>query len=158
MNFPHKFIRWVIISIKIISYRYNVNGEYTKLLVAKRGLKQGDPLSSMIFVLVMDYLYRVLQKLKGNLNFNFHSKCEKLGIINISFADELFLFSTGDPTSISLLMQAFENFVASTGLTVNPMKCKIYYGYVESHDKDIIYGIKSFQEGALPFRCLGIPP
>lgn len=148
MNFPHQFIRWIMMTI---------NGEYTNLLVAKKGLRQGDPLSPMIFVLVMEYLYRSLQRLKDIPDSNLHAKCDKLGIINLSFADDLLLFSRGYPGSVELLMQMFNKFVASTGLSGNPSKCKIYFGSVPQQDRDEIQKLTSFQVGILPFRYLGIP-
>ncbi|CAI8611344.1 unnamed protein product [Vicia faba] len=133
-----------MLSVETVSYRYIVNDEYTKLLMAKRGLRQGDPLSPMIFVLVMDYLYRILQKLKSNPNFNFHANCEKLGIINLSFADDLLLFSRGDSGSVNILLQSFNNFSSSTGLGANPMKCRIYFGNVNMKEKDDIKKITTF--------------
>lgn len=135
MNFPHQFIRWVMLSIRIVSYWYNVNGDYTDLLVAKRWLRQGDPLSPLIFVIVMEYLYRIQQQLKEDANFNFHSKCEKMGIINLSFTEDLLLFTRGDHGSVSPLMQYFNKFTSSTGLSANPIKCKIYYNNVCIQDK-----------------------
>lgn len=83
----------------------------------------------------MEYLHKVLQKLKNNLNFNFHDKCEKLYIINLSFADDLLLFARGGTTSIHLVMQAFKEFSNSFGLITNPSKCKICYGNMDDHTK-----------------------
>lgn len=124
---------------------------------ATRGHRQGHPLSPLLFVIVMDYLHRVLQKLKHKPNFSFHSKCEKMVIINLNFADHLFLFSRGDSQSVEMVMQAFEEFSKSTGLKVNPTKCKVFFGNVGSDEKRSIQGFTNFSEGALPFRYLGIP-
>lgn len=73
--------------------------------------------------------------LKGNPNFNFHSKCEKPSLINMSFAYDLLLSAKGDTMSIELMMQTFKNFSNSTGLAVNPNRCKIYFGNVENDIK-----------------------
>ncbi|XP_058765506.1 uncharacterized protein LOC131638998 [Vicia villosa] len=102
-------------------------------------------------------LHRVLQKLKDNPNFKFHSKCKKLGIINHSFADDLLLFVKAETTSVSLLMENFKNFSSSTGLTANMQKCMIYYGNVAQVSKNTLSQITNFKEGTLPFRYLGIP-
>jgi hypothetical protein len=99
----------------------------------------------------------MLHDLKKIPDFNFHSKCENLNIINLSFADDLLIFTRGDTKSVELIMAKIRDFSHSTGLHVNPSKCKIFYGGVEDNIKDQIKKITSFAEGSLPFRYLGIP-
>lgn len=105
-----------MLSINIVSYIYKVNDDMYEFLVARRGLMQEDPLSAMLFLLVMEYLPMVMHKLKTKPNFNYHSKCEKLDIINLSFADDLLLFAREDSISVNLLMGVFNRFTNSTDL------------------------------------------
>ncbi|CAK8538444.1 unnamed protein product [Lathyrus sativus] len=44
--------------VSTISYRFNVNGQLTDILEAKMGLRQGDPISPLLFVIVMECLNR----------------------------------------------------------------------------------------------------
>lgn len=157
LSIPHMFIKWIMITVTTVSYRYQVNGVLSNIVQAKRGLRQRDPLSPLLFVIVMEYLYRVLQKLKQVPNFNFHPKCEKLAIINLSFADDLLMFTRGDPMSVRLAMNAFNDFSAATGLRVNPSKCNIYFGNVADEVKKEIQANVNYNEGTIPFRYLGIP-
>ncbi|PNY02575.1 hypothetical protein L195_g025887 [Trifolium pratense] len=121
------------------------------------GLRQGDPISPLLFVVVMEYMYRTLQKLTKVPDVNFQSKCENLSIINLSFADDLLIFTRGAAKSVELVMDKFHDFFLSTGLYVNPSKCKVFYGGVEEHIKESIKKITSFAEGYLPFKYLGVP-
>lgn len=121
LSFLKKFIKWVMLTFTTVSYKFRINGDHSRFMVAKRGLRQGGHFP-LLFVIIMEYLHRVLQKLKHIPNFNFHSKCEKLSIINLSFADDLLMFARGDIKSISLVMEAFEGFSKSNGLSVNPNK------------------------------------
>ena len=82
----------------------------------------------MIFVIVMEYLHRKVLELGSVPNFNFDSKCEKMSIIDLSFADDLLLFTRGDEISVQLIMDKFQEFSRETGLVVNPAKCKLFYG------------------------------
>ena len=157
VGIPRQFINWVMKTVTTVTYKFVVNGEYTHSLKAKRGLRQGDPLSPLLFVIVMEYLHRSLQELRYTPDFNFHAKCEKLNIISLSFADDVLMFTRGDKISVDILMQAFMNFSKSTGLVINPSKCKVYFGAVESCIKQEIKHITAFQEGSLPFRYLGVP-
>lgn len=105
----------------------------------------------------MEYLHRILQKLKNIPNFNFHSKCEKLSIINMSFADDLLLFAKGDIKFIFLVMEAFKDFSKSTGLSVNPNKCIYHCGNIDNQTKQEIHFLTNFSECHFPFMYLGIP-
>ncbi|CAK8573976.1 unnamed protein product [Lathyrus sativus] len=105
----------------------------------------------------MEYLHIILQRLQDIPNFNFHSKCDNISIINLSFANDLLLFFRGDPTSVDLLMHKFEVFSKSTGLSINPEKCKILFGNIVDSDRVSIQGIIKFAEGQFPFKYLGIP-
>lgn len=159
MGFPiHSlFMEWIMLVVTIASYKYNIGGNQTKLLQAKRGLRQGDPMSPLLFVLVMEYLTRCMKRLERNPDFNCHLKCEKLNVINICFADDLMLFSRGDRKSIELMMHQFGRFSASTGLKANKQKCTMFFGGVDASLEKEIMEITRFGRGKLPVRYLVIP-
>jgi hypothetical protein len=146
-----------MLAVTTVSYKFNIQGRHTSFMKAKRGLRQGDPISPLLFVIVMEYLHKSLQQLVHVPDFKFHSKCEHLGIINLSFADDLIIFTRGDTKSVELVMAKLLEFSKSTGLYVNPSKCKIYYGGVDEHTKEVIRRTTSFADGTLPFRYLGVP-
>ena len=81
--------------VSTVSYRFNVNGIYSDIMQAKRGIRQGDPMSPMLFVIIMEYMHRTLVKMQQNPDFNHHSKCEKIGLTNLTFADDVLLFYRG---------------------------------------------------------------
>ncbi|CAI8611330.1 unnamed protein product [Vicia faba] len=92
-----------------------------------------------------------------NPHFNFHSKCEKLKIIDLSFANDLLLFTRGDNGSVDLALKVMKDFSSSTGLEVNLGKCKVFCGNVDPRVKQEILEASEFEEGVLPFKYLGIP-
>ncbi|CAK8578946.1 unnamed protein product [Lathyrus sativus] len=49
--------------ITIVSYKFNLNGEYSEFLQAKRGIRQRDPISLLLFVILMKYMHRSLIKM-----------------------------------------------------------------------------------------------
>ncbi|CAL5190277.1 unnamed protein product [Lathyrus oleraceus] len=110
-----------------VSYRFNINGFCTTVLQAKRGIRQGDPLSPLLFVIIMEYMNKLLRRMqKKNTDFNRHAKCERLHITNLAFADDVIIFARGDCKSMELMMEALNQFSKSNGLIVNPRKCRVY--------------------------------
>ncbi|XP_058749384.1 uncharacterized protein LOC131622375 [Vicia villosa] len=92
-----------------------------------------------------------------NSNFNHHSKCEKLSITHLSFADDILLFSRGDQVSIELILFTFKQFSESTGIIVNPLKCKLFCGGMDDSTIHRIQTITAFDLGQLPIRYLWAP-
>lgn len=157
MNFPIRFIRWIMVCISIISYIYTINGQVIRILKSRRGLRQGDHVSPLLFVLIMEYLHKCLTRLQENPNYNYHPKCAELKITNIYFSDDLLLFSRGDITSMQFMIKVFKYFSDSTGLEDNPTKCKVYFGGTTMQEKMKIRSTTWFDEVYLPFKYLGVP-
>ncbi|KAK6773992.1 hypothetical protein RDI58_029231 [Solanum bulbocastanum] len=96
--------------VSIMSYFLILNVELSPSFIAKRGIRQGDPMSSYLFVLAMEYLERELKKLTLNGNFNFYPRCKKLYSIHICFADDLLMYSREKFIFVKLLHKAFMRF------------------------------------------------
>ncbi|XP_015163900.1 uncharacterized protein [Solanum tuberosum] len=106
-------------SVKIVSYSIMINGCPRPTFQENRGLRQGDPLSLYLFVLVMDYVTRLLKKLITHSNFKFHRRCLKQHIIQLNFADDLLMFNKGDLASATKLYECFKEFSSVYGLNIS---------------------------------------
>jgi hypothetical protein len=54
MGFPRRWTEWISMLLSTASTRVLVNGRPGRKIWHARGLRQGDPLSPMLFVLVME--------------------------------------------------------------------------------------------------------
>lgn len=60
MGFDLKWIDWVMMCVRSVSYRIFLNGQEFGHIVPERGLKQGDPLSSFLFILCAEALVHIM--------------------------------------------------------------------------------------------------
>ncbi|KAK4389496.1 hypothetical protein Sango_2286600 [Sesamum angolense] len=129
----------------------------TWIFLGMKGLRQGDPMSSALFLLCMEFFSRLIKRNTSNSDFNFHLKCEKLKITYFLFADDLMLFSRGDLPSIYILMECLQKFRDVSGLTVNISKSSIFTADIQNDVLDEIIARMEFARGDMPVRYLGIP-
>ncbi|GJU00790.1 putative reverse transcriptase domain, reverse transcriptase zinc-binding domain protein, partial [Tanacetum coccineum] len=89
-------------------------------IVDKRGLRQGDPLSPYLFTLVMEILTLMLhRRVRDTSLYTYHRYCSILKLINLFFADDLFLFAHGDVGFVSIIKDALEEFKDASGLILS---------------------------------------
>ncbi|GJY04136.1 hypothetical protein Tco_0370076, partial [Tanacetum coccineum] len=88
--------------------------------------------------------------------FSYHLWCSNLKLINVCFADDLFLFARGDVESAKFIMDALDEFKSISGLVPSIPKSKAYFCNVLNHVKLSILNVMPFVEGKLPVKYLGV--
>ncbi|GJR10704.1 hypothetical protein Tco_0793356 [Tanacetum coccineum] len=157
-GFHQRMIDWIMECVTTTSFSININGILHGYFKGRRGLRQGDPLSPYLFTLVMEVLTLMLQRrVRENDLFTFHRYCSKLNIINLCFADDLFLFAHGDVNSANVIMGVLNEFKGVSGLVPSLPKSTAYFCNVLNHVKIAILQIIPFEEGTLPVKYLGVP-
>ena len=61
-GFPDKWRRWISFCLSTVRFSILINGTPHGFFGSSRGLRQGDPLSPLLFVLVMEAVSRMLDK------------------------------------------------------------------------------------------------
>lgn len=91
--------------VKTPRFTLMINGDTEGFFPAKRGLRLGDPMSSLLFALSMDYLLRIMAYFSEMEVFKHFIGCKTMKLNHLRFADDLMLFCEGDPSSAYLLLQ-----------------------------------------------------
>lgn len=127
MGFSKTFQDLIYRSICNIWYRVNVNGILSDKFRSSRGVRQGDPLSPLLFILAQQILSFNIRKLEARGSLIPY----KLGrnvqsISHLFYADDMLLFTNGRKSSVKefiLLLKAYE---LSSGQQVNLEKSGFY--------------------------------
>ncbi|GJZ20171.1 putative reverse transcriptase domain, reverse transcriptase zinc-binding domain protein [Tanacetum coccineum] len=78
-------------------------------------------------------------------------------LINLFFADDLFLFAHGDVNSARVIIDTLDEFKLASGLTPSLPKSTAYFCNVLNHTKISILHVLPFEEGRLSVKYLGVP-
>ncbi|GJR68831.1 RNA-directed DNA polymerase, eukaryota, reverse transcriptase zinc-binding domain protein [Tanacetum coccineum] len=157
-GFHPVMINWIMVCLKTASFSVCVNGESHGFFKAKRGLRQGDPISPYLFTLVMEVLnLMVKRQIKRDSRFKYHTGCSKLKITSLCFADDLLMLCHGDVVSTSILRRGLDEFSLASGLYPSMSKSEVFFSNVCPDAKNEILMAMPFREGTLPIRYLGVP-
>ncbi|XP_074293226.1 uncharacterized protein LOC141620191 [Silene latifolia] len=157
LNFSQAFIDNIMTCVTTTAYSLSLNGSSFGFFQGKRGLRQGDPLSPLLFSLCMEYLSRILNVVSEQEDFRFIPLCGSIRLNHHLFADDLLLFSKGTPSSIMWILRAFSTFSNASGLCLNKDKSDIYFNGVTSEAMRDILQVSGFRKGSLPFKYLEVP-
>nr|XP_017228424.1 PREDICTED: uncharacterized protein LOC108203774 [Daucus carota subsp. sativus] len=136
LNFSYDWIRWIKVILKSSKTSILVNGSPTREFSQERGLRQGDPLSPLLFDLVAQVLSCMIKK------------AEQLGIIDgvkisnssevithLQYADDTVIFIRNSMKSVMGIKSILQGFQLLTGLKINFDKSQLY-GI--GQDKDLV--------------------
>ena len=137
-----------------------VNGSPTGFFGNSRGLHQGDPLSPLLFLLVMEVLSKLFQKteeaglIRGFLAGELGGSEVRLS--HLLFANDTIVFCDAVPEQILHIRKVLSCFEAVTGLRVNLSKSEmVHVGMVDGMPS--LADILCCRIGALPMSYLGMP-
>ncbi|CAN1152031.1 LINE-1 reverse transcriptase homolog [Linum perenne] len=158
MGFPAQFIKWINGCLSSVMISVGVNGGSVGYFKGVKGVRQGDPLSPALFVISMEVLHCLFHRASIEKRIPFHPKCKKLAIINLSFADDLMVFTNGTLDGVLGIFKVLQDFYSVSGLQLNPEKTEIFFSRsVTQQTREEIVNHTGFAEGSLPVRYLGVP-
>jgi hypothetical protein len=117
-------VQWVMECVTTVRYSIRFNGTLLDAFQPTRGLRQGDPLSPYLFLLVVDGLSKVLQHEAANGSIEGGKVCRRAPeITQLLFADDSLLFFRANRAQATSVRLALERYCRGTGQLINFDKC-----------------------------------
>lgn len=127
MNFGTKWVRWTKGILETSRISVLVIGTPTKEFFSARELRQGDPLSPLLFNLVGETLSQLLQTADVKKMFKrILLPNSSVELTHLQFADDVILFIQNDTESIKGVKRVLQCFEFLSGLHIDFEKSSLY--------------------------------
>lgn len=158
MGFPPLWRSWINACVTSAAASVIINGTPTTPFKLHRGLRQGDPLSPFLFVLVVEALNLLIQK-ATSLNLWSGIKSCKKGptLTHLQYADDTIIFCKPSPDSLPNIQKTLILFQLASGLKVNFRKSAAFGINVDENWLKKATTQIHCKVGCFPLSYLGIP-
>lgn len=157
-NFSPELISWVKKFNEGAKVSINIYGDQGPFFRTFRGLRQGDPLSPLLFNLVGDALAVILEKAKerGILKGLVPDLVPR-GLSHLQYADDTILFIKVGDDNVRVLKFLLFCFEEMSGMKINYQKSEVYVLGVDKEEEIRIANMLNCKVGTMPFTYLGLP-
>ena len=124
MGFANRWIGWVMGCVTTPSFSILINGKPYENINPSRGIRQGDPLSSYLFLLCVEGLTSLLTKVEheGHINGVYVRK-----ISNLMFVNDSLLFCRATQGKVDVINEVLQVYAHVSGQCINMDKSSIYF-------------------------------
>ena len=122
LGFNYPFIKWIFSCIKKSSFAVLINGAASPFFHAERGLRQGCPVSPLLFLLVVEGLSRAILDAKGRGLFEGLRLSTNTSITHLLFVDNILILFKDSKREAERLSEILTLFCKATGMRINLQK------------------------------------
>ena len=135
-----------------------INGSLFGYFSCQRGVRQGDPLSSILFCLVEEVLSRGISLLavEGKIAPISHPRGLKAPT-HLLYADDIFVFCKGTSSALHSLLNFLDHYGQASCQIVSKVKSRVFIGKGAVHQRHFISSVLGISEGSALFTYFGGP-
>ncbi|XP_019170430.1 PREDICTED: uncharacterized protein LOC109165997 [Ipomoea nil] len=154
--------RWVdIIMETVCGVQYHILYEPRQLgpIVPGRGLRQGDPLSPYLFLMVVEGLsFLIENRMRRGMLHGVRVARGAPPISHLLFADDCFLFLRANSEESTHMKQVLDLYAGASGQLVNYEKSQVCFSAnTDQGSRNAVENVLGVQQGDTSGRYLGLP-
>lgn len=155
-GFPPIWCRWVDHLNSSASSAVLLNGKPGPWFQCRQGLRQGDPFSPYLFILVADVLKRLIIQASANGLLS-HPIADDIPCTVLQYADDTLIVLPPDAAQLQTLKHILLQFSEATGLTINFHKSTFAPIHVDPELSTSLAAILGCPVATFPQSYLGLP-
>ncbi|GJV49258.1 RNA-directed DNA polymerase, eukaryota, reverse transcriptase zinc-binding domain protein [Tanacetum coccineum] len=157
-RFREKWRSWIRECLHFARTSILVNGSPTSEFSIKRGLRQGDPLSPFLFIIIMEGIHIAIKDVtRSNLIKRVTVGNPGMRLSHFFYADDVVLVTEWNQVDIDNIIRLLNVFYLAFGLRININKSNVYGIRVSNNDIEGMAWITGCSAGSFPLTYLGIP-
>ncbi|XP_057770894.1 uncharacterized protein LOC130990686 [Salvia miltiorrhiza] len=158
-GFNERFIQWISIIFNSARISILYNGQLSGYFACSRGVRQGDPLSPIIFGIAEDVLSHLFSNCvrSGHLVPMDYSRATHFPT-HLLYADDILIFCKASVKNARKIKEILELYGDLSGQICSPEKSRVFFS--EKVQPGLRHGISrcmGFSLGELPVIYLGVP-
>ncbi|KAJ1690987.1 hypothetical protein LUZ63_015142 [Rhynchospora breviuscula] len=151
-DFPPLWLACLLRLLRSSSSSIKINGEFTDYFTHKRGLRQGDPLSPLLFIIAVEALQSFISNVAP-----LTSGPIIIAPRALQYADDTIILMEAFPRNLQIFKLILANFVSLTGLHINDSKCLFVPIAIPQALITTVHQTLACQQKSLPITYLGLP-
>ncbi|GJV14423.1 putative RNA-directed DNA polymerase, eukaryota, reverse transcriptase zinc-binding domain protein, partial [Tanacetum coccineum] len=158
MGFGFKWRNWIKSCLYYARTSILINGSPALEFSLKRGLRQGDPLSPFLFIIIMEGLHIALRDaMAANLFHGVKVGSSTLRLSHLLYADDVIIMSEWDKRDMKNIIHVLHVFYMASGLKININKSNLFGVGVSSEEIVSMATTSGCLSSSLPLTYLGLP-
>jgi len=159
MGFEEKWISLIMTCVMSVSYSVLVNGQPCGRITPSRGLRQGDPLSPYLFLIVAEGLSALLSQAEIEKRLTgVPIAAGGICLSHLFFADDSLLFCRANAVEWANLNQVLQHYEHASGQQLNTAKTTIFLSRNTSPEfRDYLNNLEGVTISARFDKYLGLP-
>jgi len=157
-GFFEVFVDWISAILQPARLSILINAKTVGFFSCSRGVRQGDPLSPLLFCLAEEILSRALSaaQSEGRLSPMVYARGVSFPT-HILYADDVLIFCIRTKSNIRCVLKIFHDYSKVSGQHINHAKSRFFNGAMTMARVQMLAALLGFTAGTIPFLYLGCP-
>lgn len=159
LGFDDHLIQLFMECVQTARYKITYSGREVGAVTPSRGIRQGDPLSSYLFLICMEGLTALIQDhARRHLLTGIKVARGAPALTHMFFADDLYVFCKANGDTAEEILNVLQVYERASGQKINNLKSSVMFSCNTNRDiKESVCNTLGFQEADEGTTYLGLP-